>query len=161
LDSYFERPDIDKNTLLALMIFIGITVIMVDIPIMMVINLPLWLYLVEIGLIGTIFSIFISYYLIREIKINNGVLEIRFGVFRSKTPIKDIVNIEMKNPPLPALVPGIGYMFNYLVFAFNPTKRFIRIKRKRGVVKEIYFTASNEYQLLSIINTIREETETC
>ncbi len=157
MDNYLEKPDVDKNTLLALMMIIGITVITIDIPILMMIDLPLWVYLVEIGLIGVIFAILISFLLIREIRINKGVLELRFGVFRSKTRLRDIVHIEIKNPPLPALVPGIGYMFNYLVFAFNPTKRFIRIKRRRGLVKEIYFTASNEYQLLSIINMIREE----
>ena len=157
MDNYFEKPDVDKNTLIALMMFIGITVITIDIPILMMFDLPLWMYLLELGLIGGIFSILISFLLIREIRIKDGVLELRFGVFRSRTRIMDIVHIEVKNPPLPALVPGIGYMFNYLVFAFNPTKRFIKIRRRRGVVKEIYFTASNEYQLLSIINTIREE----
>ncbi len=154
---YVEEPEIDKNALIAVIFLVIMSMLTVDIPLLITIDLPIWIYAFEIVLFILVILFLLSLIWIRKIMIYGDVLEIKFGVFTSKTKLRDVEVVEFKNPPLPALVPGVGYMFNYLIFAFNPTKRFIRIKRRRGLVRDIYFTSSNEYQLITIIEKILEK----
>jgi len=149
---YDDRPEVDKDTILALIFFILFTVVVIDIPLFIAFNLPFWTYLIELILISLLFLFFTSLLRVREVKVTGEELIIRFGFFTSRTPLDSIVEVDLKNPPLPVLASGIGYAFKYLVFAFNPTERFVRIKRRKGLGKDLYLNVNDIRSFISALN---------
>lgn len=156
---YSEIPEVDKNSILTLLMLLLLLVLIVDLPVYMVLELEAWVYLLELLVIVLIILLYVSYVRFREIKLTDEGLILRFGFFKSWTPLKSIEDARIKKPPIPMIVPGVGYNLKCLVFAYNPSGRFIMVKRRSGISREVYFSVENPYYFLSVLGRAMSKVE--
>jgi hypothetical protein len=138
-----ERPEIDHRLFLVIS-----TVMLIDdlLVLLVILSLQLsWIvaniFLALNVLVFGFLFIFIHY---RRVLLTDCKLLVQFGLFRSSVLLSSIRQVTVQGPPKWQMLGGLVSLFrDRLVYCFGSRSPFVKVERRSGVAKTLYFNVRN------------------